>query len=202
MVGDRTNTPSADGAPAQPQMEAGEGRICIKCKGRIVFLGLDEIRWIEAAGNHLNLHTDGATYVTRDTMAEFATRLDADRFVRIHRSIIVNIHCIRELRPWYTGECVLTLRDGKELTLSRRYRSALNQITAMGGCAKRAGATPGLVVAAIKRECGKCNAPLPPNAVAFICTHNCTFCSRCTEAMNHLCPNCGGELFSRGARKK
>ncbi len=202
MVGDRSNTPRADGAPARPQREVNERRICIKCKGRIVFLGRDEIRWIEAAGNHLNLHTDGETYVIRDTMAAFATRLDADRFVRIHRSVIVNIHCIRELRPWYTGECVLTLTDGKELTLSRKYRSALDQITAEGGCAKRAGATPGLVVVAIRQECEKCNAPLPPNAAAFICRRNCTFCSRCTEAMNHLCPNCGGELLSRPAGKK
>ena len=73
MVGDRSNTPMADGAPARPQRDVNERRICIKCKGRIVFLGRDEIRWIEAAGNHLNLHTDGETYVIRDTMATFAT---------------------------------------------------------------------------------------------------------------------------------
>jgi len=196
MVEDRPKASSADGAPVQPQREGDERRICVKCKGRIVFLGWNEIRWIEAGGNQLKLHTDGETYVIRGTMAEFATRLDPDHFVRIHRSFIVNIQYIRELRPWYTGECILTLTDGKELTLSRRYRSALDQITANGGCAKRAAATPKLVVLT-KQECEKCSARLSPNGAAFICSYNCTFCSLCAEGMNYRCPNCGGGLFAR-----
>ena len=192
------NGADAEQEAPETNREAGEPRICIKCKGRIVFLDLDEIHWIEAAGNYLQLHTGGETYVIRDTMAEFGNRLDPHRFVRIHRSIIVNTQYIRELKPWHTGEYVLTLTDGKELTLSRKYRSSLLQITAQGGCLKRTSAIPGLFGVAMKQECEKCNVRLGENTPAFVCAHECTFCQVCTEAMTHVCPNCGGELVRRG----
>ena len=202
MLGDRPAAPSADNEPPQPQREAGEDRICVRCKGRFVFLNLDEIRWIQAAGNYLQLHTGGETYVVRDTLAKFGNRLDSGRFVRIHRSIIVNRQYIRELKPWHTGEYVLTLTNGKELTLSRKYRSSLVQITGKGGCAKRVTAVPGLMGLAMKQQCESCDAPLAANAAAFICAHECTFCPVCTKEMKHVCPNCGGELVQRPAWKK
>lgn len=172
--------------------QVAKDRICVKCKGRIVFLGFDEIQWIEAAGNYLQLHTSAETYIVRDTMAEFGNRLEVERFVRIHRSIIVNTRYIRELKPWHTGEYVLTLTNGKELTLSRKYRSSLLRLTALGGCLKRAGNG-----AALKQECEKCRIRLGDNALAFACAHQCTFCQLCAETMNHVCPNCGGQLVDR-----
>jgi hypothetical protein len=195
MFGDGPHTSSTENEAMQPQKEAGEERICIKCKGRIVFLALHEIQWIEAAGNYLKLHTGSETYTVRDTMAEIGARLDPERFLRIHRSVIVNVQYIRELKPWYTGEYVLTLTNGKELTLSRKYRSSVDRMTAKGGCAKRAGMGDILVLEA-KKECEKCNISLAHDQ-AFACIHECTFCDKCAAAMRHVCPNCGGRLSPR-----
>jgi two-component system, LytTR family, response regulator len=64
-------------------------------------------------------------------LQSFEGRLDERHFVRIHRSVIVNCRRIRELRPWYTGEYIVTLDNGKELTLSRSYRGSLNRLLTM-----------------------------------------------------------------------
>ena len=63
--------------------------------------------------------------MVRETISDFDARLDPARFVRIHRSVIVNLDAIREMRPWPTGEYVVTLKDGKELTLSRSFRNCV-----------------------------------------------------------------------------
>jgi two-component system, LytTR family, response regulator len=103
----------------------GSRRLAIKSSGRTVFLQLDEIDYLEAAGNYVRLHVGPQEYLTRDTMNALEARLSADEFVRIHRSVIVNRQRIRELRPWFTGEYAVILSSGKELTLSRGYRDRL-----------------------------------------------------------------------------
>lgn len=103
----------------------GLKRFPIKSSGRTVFLQLDEIDYLEAAGNYVRLHTGMQEYLTRDTMSAFESRLSDSDFVRIHRSVIVNRKRIKELRPWFTGEYVVILTSGKELTLSRGYRDRL-----------------------------------------------------------------------------
>jgi two-component system, LytTR family, response regulator len=103
----------------------GLKRFPIKSGGRTVFIQLDEIDYLEAAGNYVRLHTGGHEYLTRDTMSSFEAKLSESDFVRIHRSVIVNRKRIKELRPWFTGEYVVILTTGKELTLSRGYRDRL-----------------------------------------------------------------------------
>lgn len=103
----------------------GLKRFPIKAGGRTVFLQLDEIDYLEAAGNYVRLHIGGQEYLTRDTMSSFEAKLSESDFVRIHRSVIVNRKRIKELRPWFTGEYVVILTTGKELTLSRGYRDRL-----------------------------------------------------------------------------
>jgi two-component system LytT family response regulator len=103
----------------------GLKRFPIKSGGRTVFLQLDEIDYLEAAGNYVRLHIGGQEYLTRDTMGSFESKLSDSDFVRIHRSVIVNRKRIKELRPWFTGEYVVILTTGKELTLSRGYRDRL-----------------------------------------------------------------------------
>ncbi|HET9697860.1 MAG TPA: LytTR family DNA-binding domain-containing protein [Terriglobales bacterium] len=103
----------------------GLKRFPIKSAGRTVFIQLDEIDYLEAAGNYVRLHTGGNEYLTRDTMSSFEAKLSESDFVRIHRSVIVNRKRIKELRPWFTGEYVVILTTGKELTLSRGYRDRL-----------------------------------------------------------------------------
>jgi two-component system LytT family response regulator len=101
-------------------------RLVVKSGGRVFFLRVDEIDWIEAAGNYLRLGQD--VHLMRETMKGIETKLDPDRFVRIHRSIIVNTDRIRELQPWFHGEYVLILLDGTRLTSSRNFDDGLKRM--------------------------------------------------------------------------
>jgi two-component system LytT family response regulator len=104
---------------------ANRDRILIKAKGRLIFLRAEEIDWIQANGNYVRIHVGEASYLHRETVIGLERHLDPARFLRIHRSAIVNIDKIRELRPWPTGEYIVLMRSGKELTLSRGYRARL-----------------------------------------------------------------------------
>jgi two-component system LytT family response regulator len=84
-----------------------------------------DIDWVEASRNNVVLHVGKTTHVYHDTMQGVETRLDRRRFLRIHRSTIVNIERVKELEPWFNGDYVVTLRDGTKLTLSASYRSTL-----------------------------------------------------------------------------
>ncbi|HXW15765.1 MAG TPA: LytTR family DNA-binding domain-containing protein [Terriglobia bacterium] len=105
-------------------------RLALKSQGRIVLVELGEIRWIEAAGNYLRVHVQAeGTLLVRSTLRDFEARLDIHQFVRIHRSLIVNREYVKELKPWYSGEYSVVMDDGKELTLSRSYRSRVTRLT-------------------------------------------------------------------------
>jgi len=103
-------------------------RISVKSKGRILFLRLDEIYWIEAQGNYIRLHLKDESHLLRETMTSFEGRLDPERFMRIHRSTMVNIDHIKDIQPWFTGEYIVRMENGKELTLTRSYRNNLKRL--------------------------------------------------------------------------
>jgi two-component system LytT family response regulator len=100
-------------------------RLVIRTGGRVVFLDLDEVDWIEAAANYVKLHVGKESYLLREGIGHIACKLDPERFVRIHRSSIVNVSRIRELQPCDSGEYIAVLRDGKELSCSRGCRPQL-----------------------------------------------------------------------------
>lgn len=100
-------------------------RFAIKTPGRLFFVRQEDIDWMEAADNYVNLHVGADTHLIRETMNALEQRLDSHRFLRIHRSTIVNADRIKELRPWFHGEYVVLLKDGTELTLSRTYREKI-----------------------------------------------------------------------------
>jgi len=101
-------------------------RFMVKERGSIRFVDADDVRWVEAAGDYVVLHTDDDDeLMIRETMAGMEDKLDATRFIRIHRSTIVRIDAIRELKPYFHGDYVVYLKDGKELKLSRRYWPAV-----------------------------------------------------------------------------
>jgi two-component system LytT family response regulator len=111
---------------AQPQSgKASDGRLVIKAGGRIVFLDIDKIDWVEASANHVRLHTGRESYLIREGIGHISERLCPSQFVRIHRSIIVNVQRIKELQPCNSGEYIVILKDGKELSCSRSYRHGL-----------------------------------------------------------------------------
>src|SRR5215470_16073934 len=100
-----------------------EDRLIIKSGGRVVFLSTDEIDWVEADANYVRLHITGRQpLLFRKPISKLAEQLDHERFIRIHRSYIVNIDRIRELQPCNSGEFIVSLRTGKELPCSRTYR--------------------------------------------------------------------------------
>jgi two-component system, LytTR family, response regulator len=100
-------------------------RLVVRSSGRVVFLDLNEIDWIEAAANYVRLHLGKDSYLLREGIGQLAAKLDSDRFVRIHRSSIVNVNRIRELQPCESGEYIAVLRNGKELSCSRGCRPQL-----------------------------------------------------------------------------
>jgi two-component system LytT family response regulator len=104
------------------------GRFAIKAAGRVVFLELNEIDWIEAAANYVRVNAGKETYLLREGIGHISERLDSRRFVRIHRSIIVNIQKLRELQPCDGGEYIAVLKSGKELSCSRGYRSHVQEL--------------------------------------------------------------------------
>lgn len=103
-------------------------RLVIKVAGRVVFLDLEEIDWVEAAANYVKLHVGKESYLLRESISHISERLDPHRFVRVHRSTIVNVRRIKELQPCNSGEYILVLKDGKELSCSRGYRSGLRHL--------------------------------------------------------------------------
>jgi two-component system LytT family response regulator len=103
-------------------------RLVIKAGGRVFFLRLEEIDWIEAAGNYVKLHVGREDHLLRETMNALEGRLNAEQFVRIHRSTIVNLDRIQELQPWFHGDYRVILHDGTQLTLSRGYRQKLQEL--------------------------------------------------------------------------
>jgi len=107
-------------------------RLVIKSSGRVFFLRVEEIDWIEAAGNYVRLHVGKEAHLLRDTMSSLEGRLDSKRFLRIHRSTMVNIERIQELQPLFHGDYVVILRDGTQLNLSRGYRQRLQEVFGKG----------------------------------------------------------------------
>ena len=103
-------------------------RLVVKTGGRVFFLMTDEIDWIEAEGNYVNVHTTRKSHLLRESISSLEAQLDPKRFIRIHRSTIVSLRCIKELQSWSHGEYHVILHDGTELTLSRNYRDKLQNV--------------------------------------------------------------------------
>ena len=103
-------------------------RLVIRSDGRYIMLKPREVEYVEAAGNYLQVHAGDKQYTVRDTMASLESRLDHQRFVRIHRSTLINLDYVKELEATFHGEYVITLRRGQRVMLSRTYRGKLEQI--------------------------------------------------------------------------
>jgi two-component system, LytTR family, response regulator len=103
-------------------------RLVVKSVGRVFFLRTDEVDWIEAAGNYVKLHVGREGHLIRETMNGLEAKLNPDKFLRIHRSTLVNIDRIKELNPLFSGDYTVMLKNGTELTLSRNYRDRLLEL--------------------------------------------------------------------------
>jgi two-component system, LytTR family, response regulator len=111
-------------APGGPYLK----RLVIKSGGRVTLLNVRDIDWIEAEGDYVKIHVAKAWHLLRETMKRLEAQFDPARFVRIHRSTIVNVERIKELQPYFRGEYVVILHDGKSLKLSRGYKEHLESV--------------------------------------------------------------------------
>lgn len=111
--------------PASRPPSVAAKTIAIKTRGRLGYLDLASIEWIESQGNYLALHVGGRSHLIRETLQGFAGRLDPNRFIRVHRRVIVAIDQIREIQPLANGDSTLILRGGGTIRASRSYREAI-----------------------------------------------------------------------------
>jgi two-component system LytT family response regulator len=141
LMGRSEDRAVSGGAAAEHSTSAREylDRIAIKSRSRILFLDTREVAWLEAYGNYVRFHAwsvDGAgttpaeatVHTVRGTLSSYERRLDPGRFVRIHRSVIVNVDVVRELHARRTGDFTLVTRSGEKLTLSRNFRSRVAEL--------------------------------------------------------------------------
>jgi two-component system, LytTR family, response regulator len=119
------------GAPASASGSYLE-RVVLKNAGRLSSLPVDDIDWIEAQDYYAELHAAGREHLVRMSLRELEARLDPRRFVRIHRSTIVNVRRVGELEPLFHGEYLVRLRDGTRLKLSRSFKDRLDRLLGAG----------------------------------------------------------------------
>lgn len=103
-------------------------RMVFKSRGRILFLPVEEIRWISAEENYVRICTGSESHLLRETMARLETRLNPDVFLRVHRSSIVNLHYVKEVKSEADGESTVVLVSGEKIALSRSYRASIQKL--------------------------------------------------------------------------
>jgi len=102
-------------------------QLAFRVNGRLVFVHLDDIDWIEASANYVQVNAGSESYLVRETIGRISARLDREKFVRIHRSVIVNVRRIKELESCNAGEYIAILKSGKKLPCSRGFRPELEK---------------------------------------------------------------------------
>ena len=136
VVGEmKGETPSPGPAPraaAAAAAAASASSWPVRSKGRVTLVRLADLDWVEAEGDYLRLHAGARAWLVRETMAAAEKRLPARKFLRIHRSTIVNVDRIRELSSFDNGDWGVRLQDGTQLRLSRTYRDAVARLTERG----------------------------------------------------------------------
>lgn len=128
-AGERLRTVEALLQEMRPQRGYPQ-RLAVKQDGKIVFVVVRDIDWIDAAGNYVRLNTREGSFKLRETLSGIEERLDPERFVRIHRSTIVQVERIREIEPVKSGELRLRLEGGQRLTVSRSHRERVERLLA------------------------------------------------------------------------
>lgn len=106
-------------------------RVTVRDERGYLLLGVDEVFYIEADGNYVTFHLERDSHRHRETLTNLESRLDPSRFVRVHRSAILNLDRVQRIEPWYSGDMLAILRNGAKVKISRTYRERLEEV--MGG---------------------------------------------------------------------
>jgi two-component system LytT family response regulator len=107
-------------------------RVVVRVQERFLVIRTADVDWLEGADNYVRIHAARRAYLLRGTLAGMEERLDPRRFLRIHRSTIINLDRVREFQLWFQGEYVVTLTDGTRLNVSRGYRNKLLELVDPG----------------------------------------------------------------------
>lgn len=116
-----------EGAPGARGSEQRD-RFVIRQGSRIYFVPNEEVDWLEGEGNYVRLHSGGKSHLIRSMIGTLVERLDPRRFIRVHRSVIVNVEAIKEVQVFGRGTYVLILRDGHKLRSSATFRAAVEAL--------------------------------------------------------------------------
>ncbi len=103
-------------------------RLTVKERGKIIFVLIDDVDFIKAEGNYLELDMGGATHLIRMRLHQLEAKLNPNQFVRIHRSTIINIDRVKEMHPLFNGDQTVIMKSGKKLTMTRNYREKLKSL--------------------------------------------------------------------------
>ncbi|MGD9882615.1 MAG: LytTR family DNA-binding domain-containing protein [Reyranella sp.] len=121
-----SGTPAA--APSAAASPPFSERFAVRKRGREIMVEMADIDWVEASGNYAVLHVGGETLEIRSSLSKLESELDPKRFVRVHKSYLVNVTRITEVTPWVSGDWRIRLQDGAEVNLSRRYRQRFESL--------------------------------------------------------------------------
>jgi two-component system, LytTR family, response regulator len=113
---------------SNPASDRYTTRMVFKSRGRILFLSVDDIRWIEAEENYVRLHTSNEAHLLRETIGRLEGRLDPRCFLRVHRSAIVNLRHVKEVKNESDGDASVLLMSGETIPMSRSYRSRIQRL--------------------------------------------------------------------------
>ena len=127
----RTGAPDARLAQLLEELRSGSrssDRLVFKINGRVVFIRIETVDWVEADGNYLRIHAGQESHYVRETLAALEAQLPSDKFMRISRSSIVNLDHVKELQPLFYGDYAVIMQNGSKLNMSRNYRDRLGAI--------------------------------------------------------------------------
>jgi hypothetical protein len=117
--------PAPAAPPAPASSEPFLSRLLVQHNFREQIVTVDKVQWIEADGNYVKVHTAQGTFRPRMTLSSLESRLDPNRFVRIHRSHLVSLGAVKEVQPWFHGDFRVVLESGDTVPLSRRFRDRI-----------------------------------------------------------------------------
>ena len=103
-------------------------RMVFKSRGRILFLPVEDIRWIEAEENYVRVCAGGESHLLREAIGHMETRLDPQTFLRVHRSFIVNLRYVKEVKSEPDGDATVVMVTGEKIAMSRSYRSRIQKL--------------------------------------------------------------------------
>jgi two-component system LytT family response regulator len=123
----RRSIAAREANPTQPMSATAGQSMIVKCRDRLAFVRFDSLEFVRAAANYVQLHVDDSTYEVRERIAVMEARLPADRFLRIHRSLIVNITAVKEIYAAGGGEYMIALRGGRQLPVGPNYLETVHK---------------------------------------------------------------------------